>query len=192
MSEASTTKPVTKEAIKKKSNDECIELKNIKYQTMLINNNMDLSRKKETTNISNIEDFLMKEREYNKKQPWSKLGEGSKMKKLTDFISDYSVKNNLSEQDKKQLTRYLKRCMERKKLQRVRDVQYNIELGKIISIPGLLFIEKKQKYTLKNTDKKGSTLKSLAPKKRIRKKIRKKDKVKTKDNEEDKKNKNNK
>ena len=80
MSEASTPKPVTKEAIKKKSNDECIELKNIKYQTMLINNNMDLSRKKETTNISNIEDFLMKEREYNKKQPWSKLGEGSKMK----------------------------------------------------------------------------------------------------------------
>ena len=98
----------------------------------------------------------------------------------------------IREQDKKQLTRYLKRCMERKKLQRVRDVQYNIELGKIISIPGLLFIEKKQKFTLKNTDKKGSTLKSLAPKKRIRKKIRKKDKVKTKDNEEDKKNKNNK
>ena len=43
---------------KPKKTDECIELKNIKYQTMLINNNMDLNRKKETTNLANIDQFL--------------------------------------------------------------------------------------------------------------------------------------
>ncbi len=158
----------------KKITDECIELKNIKYQTMLINNNMDLSRKKETTNISNIEQFLNKEREYNEKQPWSKLGEGSKLKKLSEYINDYAVKNKLIDCEKKQLSKYLKRCMERKKLQRVRDVQYNIEHEKIISIPGLLFNKKSNKFTLKNMDKKGSTLKSLAPKKRIKKIIKRK------------------
>lgn len=181
MSQATTINKEPVKETKKKNNDECIELKNIKYQTMLINNKMEINQKKETTNISNIEDFLNKEREHNQKQPWSKLGEGSKLKKISEFVDDYGVKNSLSETEKKQLNRYLKKCMERKKLQRVKDVQYSIDTGKIISIPGLLFNKKNNKFTLKNMDKKGSTLKSLAPKKRIkRKKIKSKDKSKQK------------
>ena len=181
MSQATTTNKEHNKESKKKNNDECIELKNIKYQTMLINNKMEINQKKETTNISNIEDFLNKEREHNQKQPWSKLGEGSKLKKISEFVNDYGIKNSLSETEKKQLNRYLKKCMERKKLQRVKDVQYSIDTGKIISIPGLLFNKKNNKFTLKNMDKKGSTLKSLAPKKRIkRKKIKSKDKSKQK------------
>ncbi len=66
--------------------------------------------------------------------------------------------------------------MERKKLQRVKDVQYNVNTGKIINIPGLKFNKDKQKYTLKNVDKKTSTLKSLAPKRRKKKKRRKEEK----------------
>ena len=151
MSEATTINKDTVKETKKKNNDECIELKNIKYQTMLINNKMEINQKKETTNISNIEDFLNKEREHNQKQPWSKLGEGSKLKKISEFVNDYAVKNSLTETDKRQLNRYLKKCMERKKLQRVKDVQYNIELGKIISIPGLLFNNTKKKFKLKKT-----------------------------------------
>lgn len=181
MSQATTINKELVKETKKKNNDECIELKNIKYQTMLINNKMEINQKKETTNISNIEDFLNKEREHNQKQPWSKLGEGSKLKKISEFVNDYGVKNSLNETEKKQLNRYLKKCMERKKLQRVKDVQYSIDTGKIISIPGLLFNKKNNKFTLKNMDKKGSTLKSLAPKKRIkRKKIKSKDKSKQK------------
>jgi len=181
MSQATTINKDPVKETKKKNNDECIELKNIKYQTMLINNKMEINQKKETTNISNIEDFLNKEREYNQKQPWSKLGEGSKLKKIAAYVDDYAVKNKITDPEKRQLNKYLKKCMERKKLQRVKDVQYNIELGKIISIPGLLFNDKRKKFTLKNMDKKGSTLKSLAPKKRIkRKKIKSKEKSKEK------------
>ena len=72
--------------------------------------------------------------------------------------------------------------MERKKLQRVKDVQYDKENGKIISIPGLKFNSKSCKFTLKNIDKKGSTLKSLAPKKKIRKRKNKKEKETSKSN----------
>lgn len=180
MSQATTINKEPVKETKKKNNDECIELKNIKYQTMLINNKMEINQKKETTNISNIEDFLNKEREHNQKQPWSKLGEGSKLKKISEFVDDYGIKNSLNDAEKKQLNRYLKKCMERKKLQRVKDVQYSIDTGKIISIPGLLFNDKRKKFTLKNMDKKGSTLKSLAPKKRIKRK-NKKQKEKSKD-----------
>ena len=43
----------------KTKSDECLELKNIKYQTMLINNNTSNFNTKE--NINDIEDFLFKE-----------------------------------------------------------------------------------------------------------------------------------
>ena len=54
--------------------------------------------------------------------------------------------------------------------------------GKIISIPGLKYNSKSCKFTLKNIDKKGSTLKSLAPKKKIRKRKNKKEKEISKSN----------
>ena len=64
---------------KNKKSDECIELKNIKYQTMLINNNTN-SIKKSSTNISNLDNFLNQERQKQNVQPWNKLGDGSKLK----------------------------------------------------------------------------------------------------------------
>ena len=45
----------------------------------------------------------------------------------------------------------------RKKLQRVKDINYNKETGEIISIPGLTF--QKNKFTIKRADKKNTTLK---------------------------------
>lgn len=165
---------------KKIKKDDCIELKNIKYQTMLINNNIKVTDIP-TAPVDSINMFLSQEKEHNIKQPWSKLGNGTKLKKINIFIIEYAEKNKYNKIQQKNLQNYLKKCMERKKLQRVKDVQYNIELGKIISIPGLLFNDKRKKFTLKNMDKKGSTLKSLAPKKRIkRKKIKSKEKSKDK------------
>ena len=68
---------------------------------------------------------------------------------------------------------YLYQCLERKKLQRTKDVLYEITTGKIKSIPGLLFNKNSNKYTLRRVDKKGSTLKALAPKNRKRRKKKK-------------------
>ena len=159
--------PETKSS--KKKSDDCIELKNIKYQTMLINNNMkvtDIS----TAHIDHINTFLNQEKEFNKTLPWSKLGSGTKMKKINEYIDVFSNKNNYSKIQKKNLQLYLKKSMDRKKLQRARDVNYDISAGKIISIPGLIYNKDRNKFTLKNLDKKGSTLKNLAPKRRKKKK----------------------
>ena len=49
---------------------------------------------------------------------------------------------------------------------------------KIINIPGLKFNKDKNKFTLKNVDKKTSTLKSLAPKKRKKRKKKREEEVK--------------
>ena len=67
--------------------------------------------------------------------------------------------------------------MERKKLQRQKDVVYDIETNAIKSITSLIFNKTTNKFTLKRSDKRTSTLKSLAPKK-IKKKIKKIKKIK--------------
>ena len=163
----------TKKTKKTKNTDECLELKNIKYQTMLINNNNNnnpIIKEK----INNIDNFLDQEKKHNQKQPWCKLGNGTKIRKINEYVNEYSIKNKLNDEDKKKLKSYLKKSMERKKLQRVKDVQYDIENQKIINIPGLLYHKEKNKFTLKNLDKNSSTLKSLAPKRRKHKKKHKK------------------
>ena len=153
--------------------EECAELQNIKYQTMLLNNNSTVMSNR--TDTEQLGDYLKKESEENKKKSWSKLGKASKMKKLSIFIHHYITKHNLSKRDKQELRRYLLICLERKKLHRVKDVIYDMEQGTIKSIPGLSFDKIKQKFTLKRVDKKKSTLRDLAPKRKTRGK--KKDKI---------------
>ena len=142
----------------------CQELQNIKYQTMLLNHN---SKIYETTpNTENIEIFLENEKASNKSKPWSKLSKASKLKKIVDYVTEYSNEKKLTEIETTDLRIYLLKCLERKKLQRQKDVVYDIDTNKIKSINGLTHNKTTNKFTLKRQDKKSSnTLKSLAPKK---------------------------
>lgn len=165
---------------KSKLNDECVELKNIKYQTMLINNNVNnINKTTDKNTITNIDEFLSNEIKFNEKQPWSKLGDGVKLTKINEFATYYCNKHKSHKNKKAELVKYLKRCMHHKKLQRVKDVEYNMKTGKITKIPGLKWETTKNKFTLKKPDKKGSTLKNLAPIRKKKLKI-KKNKKKTK------------
>ena len=64
--------------------EECMELQNIEYQTMLLNSNSKVKSNKEDT--SNIDVFLEKEKKNNQNKPWSKLGKNQKIQKLTEYI----------------------------------------------------------------------------------------------------------
>uniref|UniRef100_A0A6C0C5X7 Uncharacterized protein n=1 Tax=viral metagenome TaxID=1070528 RepID=A0A6C0C5X7_9ZZZZ len=152
--------------------EECQELKNIKYQTMLLNNNSKFAAK---ANSDNLDDFLRQETANNKNKPWSKLGRSTKLKKLDIFVTRFSNENELTEVEKKKLVIYLNESLNRKKLQRVKDVNYDVKSGSIKAIPGLQFNKDKKKFTLKRIDKKKSTMKGLAP-------SRRKNKIDIKDN----------
>lgn len=144
--------------------DECQELKNIKYKTMLLNGNP-LIETKTQNNVSNLELFLENEKINNGNEPWCKLNKTIKTKKLLDFIELYKKDNNLDEEETKNLVLFLKDCIDRKKLCRVKDVIYDKQNGIIKDIPALTYIKSSKHFTLKNVDKRISTLKSLAPKK---------------------------
>ena len=68
------------------------------------------------------------------------------------------------------MKKYLKECINKKRLQRVKDVLYDKEEGIILSIPNLIYNKSRQRYTLKRSDKRMSTLKSLGKPKKKREK----------------------
>ncbi|MAR50996.1 MAG: hypothetical protein CML42_07710 [Rhodobacteraceae bacterium] len=151
----------------KKETTECIELKNIEYQSMLLHNNSSVFSSKLTT--KNISNFLDEEKKINSKKPWNKLEKSTKLKKLIDFVNIYSRANELSVIKKSELKDYLFVSLERKKLQRTKDIVYDIVTGKIKSIPGLDYNKNSKKFTLKRVDRKTNTLKNLQPKRKVKK-----------------------
>jgi hypothetical protein len=146
------------------NHDECLELKNIKYKTMLLSG-APLKETKSSNDLSNLDKFLENEKNNNKNDPWCKLDKTIKTKKIIDFISIYQKEHDLNEEEIDLLKFFLKDCLERKKLQRVKDVIYDKATGSIKDIPALSYTKQTKHFTLKNIDKRVSTLKSLTPKK---------------------------
>ncbi len=164
---------------------ECQELKNIKYKTMLLNG-VPIKETKSSNDLSNLEKFLENEKNNNIIEPWCKLNKTIKTKKLQEYVDTYKEENNLSKEESELLSTFLKECLDRKKLQRVKDVIYDKENGIIKDIPALCYMKTTKHFTLKNIDKRVSTLKSLAPKKTGQGTIRKKEeKTNDTDSEED-------
>jgi hypothetical protein len=150
---------------KSKRTDECLELRNIKYKTM-IKNGAPMKETKQSNNLANLEVFLENEKANNSSEPWCKLDKNLKTKKILEFIEKYSIDNSLDNDEAHLLTAFLKSCLDKKKLNRVKDVIYDKTTGAIKEIPALTFTKATKHFTLKNMDKQRvSTLKSLAPKK---------------------------
>jgi hypothetical protein len=163
---------------------DCQELKNIKYKTMLLNG-VPLPETKSSNDLSNLDKFLENEKNNNINEPWCKLNKTVKTKKLQDYVESYKQENNLSNEESELLVNFLKDCLDRKKLQRVKDVIYDKENGIVKDIPALYYIKTIKHFTLKNIDKRVSTLKSLAPKKSQGTIRKKEEKVTNSDSEED-------
>lgn len=144
--------------------DECIELKNIKYKTMLLSGTV-IPETKSSSDLSNLEKFLEDSKINKQNEPWSKLDKTTKTKKILQYTEEYSKKNSLTSDEEKALYAFLRDSLDRKKLQRVKDVDYDKITGEIKDIPALHFNKATSHFTLKNIDKRVSTLKSLPPKK---------------------------
>ena len=156
-------------------NEKCQELANIEYQNMLLNGvkKTDNKDKEHIGTIENMEDFLEKEKMYESKLPWGKLNKTKRYEKISEYIETFSLKNSISKQNKSELLALVKIALQRKKLQRIKDVVYNKETGVIKNIPAFDYDKETGILSLKNTEKKQSTLKSLAPKKIDGKKLKK-------------------
>lgn len=157
----------------------CNELRNIEYQTMLLSNNHSnkdkgiLNVKQESNKKMDIDEMLAQEQTTSLvDKPWSKLEKIYKIQKLNEFAEEFGEKHSLEKNKIQQLKDYLLLCLNRKRLQRVKDLDYDKTTCKIKDVIGLQMNSDK-KFTLKQTDKKTSTLKNLTkPKKNLKKKTK--------------------
>lgn len=152
--------------------NECIELKNIKYKSMLLSGNTKDDVKETVENMSNLDIFLNDEKQTVTNEPWIKLDKTTKLQKFKDYI-ELNYKEETTD-EKNSLYRVLATNLDRKKLLKAKDVLYDKDNGVITSIPVLQFNPTTKKFTLKRCEKRQSTLKSLAPKKN---RIKKNDKI---------------
>ena len=142
---------------------ECSQLKNMKYKNIIGNNFR--KENKSANDLSNLDAFLENEKKNNIAEPWSKLDKTVKTKKMLLFAEQYKIDKSLEDSEYEHLLHFLKDCLDRKKLNRVKDVIYDKTTGLIKDIPGLFHNKVKNHFTIKNVEKRVSTLKSLAPKK---------------------------
>ena len=151
---------------------ECIELKNIKYKSMLLSGNTKDDVKETVENMSNLDIFLNDEKQTVTNEPWTKLDKTTKLQKFKEYV-ELNYKEETTD-EKNSLYRVLAINLDRKKLLKAKDVLYDKDTGIITSIPVLQFNPTTKKFTLKRCEKRQSTLKSLAPKNN---RIKKTDKI---------------
>jgi hypothetical protein len=145
--------------------EECVELKNLKYKTMLLSGVVFKESKSTANDLCNLEKFLEDNKNNTQIEPWSKLDKTLKTKKLLIFAETYAKDKDLTSEEASLLVAFLKDSLDRKKFQRVKDVDYDKTTGEIKDIPAIFYNKPTKHFTLKNTDKRVSTLKSLPPKK---------------------------
>lgn len=125
-----------------------------------------ISAHEETANMTmeHIDGLLESEKKSMSAEPWNKLDKRLKIQKLHAFAEKYGKEHGLPAKEVKGLKTFFSECLAKDKMSKVKEVEYNKANGQIISIPGLAFNTVSRAFTLKNLDKKVSTLKSLTPK----------------------------
>ena len=171
LNEKLNNKNIKNEEIIKKNEktDNCQELKNIAYKTMLQNGNNIIPETKNVSNDEKITTFLESESHANKQESWTKLDKTQKLMRLNNYVDNFlREKHNLSENEVNTTKKYLQKCIERKNLQKTKEITYNKQENFIENIPYLQFIESSRTFILKKDDKHISTVKCLPPDKKTK------------------------
>ena len=92
---------------KQEVSEECVELKNIKYKTMLMNG-VPIKETKSSNDLINLDKFLEDDKQNNKNEPWCRLNKTIKTKKLNEFVEVYTTDNELDQEDARILTQFFK------------------------------------------------------------------------------------
>jgi hypothetical protein len=142
-----------------KTNTRNLASENAKYKNIITNSDIT-----ESTYFA-IDNILENEKITNKNEAWNKLDKTVKIQKLHIFSEKYGKEYNIPMKEIKNLKLFFNDSLDKNKLQKTKDVNYDKEKGIILSIPALTFNQTNRNFTLKNLDLKHvSTIKSLTPK----------------------------
>ena len=123
-------------------------------------------------NQSAIEEFLQNERNANLSEPWNKLNKTDKLKKMKLFSHEYCDKNTIATKQE-ECYKFLKFCIDNKKISKIKELNYDKENGKIVEIFGFKYLPEANRFYLSKGGDNVSTLKNLGPKRKQSKTIKK-------------------
>ena len=132
------------------------EIANMHYKTGCVSRPGSSKR-----DLDAVDQILETESEAREKQPWSRLNQTRRVAKLKEFAVRYCEKHEYGEEERSALTDTLLAGLERRRLIGAREVNYDKEAGRVDSVPNLVFQPQTRRFTLKRSDKRVSTLKSL-------------------------------
>jgi hypothetical protein len=116
-------------------------------------------------NMDKMDAILDREKGASMTDPWNKINDRAKLAMLGDFADRYGETNVLSPAEVAALKRCFATGIERNKLKRVKEVDYDKTTQRVKSVPVLQFNAVERTFTLRNVDpSRVSTLKSLTPK----------------------------
>jgi len=119
--------------------------------------------------VLTIDQILEQEKTFNKTESWNKLNKTSKIQMLHGFAERYGHKHKLSVKEIKQLKQFFSIALDKKQLQKTKEVIYDKESQEIIDVPGLFFNPSTNAFSIRIDTKRPSTLKSLTPKRNTEK-----------------------
>ena len=119
---------------------------------------------------SKIDRYLDQERKIDKKENWTRLDRTTKLVKLREYAARYVTEHELEEGSDVTLVAYLESCLNRRRFRCNKDVEYDKENGRILSLPSLLYNKTSNRFTLKRAEGRASTTSSLGPTRRRREK----------------------
>lgn len=121
----------------------------------------------DSNSTEKIDELLEKEKQNMNGEPWNKLDKRLKIQKLHAYAEKYGRENSLPLKEIKVLKTFFSECLTKDKLAKVKDVDYDREAGAIFNISMLYLNVGTRTFTLRNLEKKVSTLKMLTPKKSV-------------------------
>jgi hypothetical protein len=158
--------------VEKNTNNECKEYNALKYKTMIMTGNNIETKIDNETNKEDLDNFLLKEMANNKKQSWSKLSKTDKIKKLNKYIVDVlNKKYNLTDMERNNVKRFMLHLLDRKKMTKNNEIDYDEENGVIRDIFIVSFDNESRKFTMNKTPSSTSKKKTSTRKNPTKKKI---------------------
>ena len=111
-----------------------------------------------------IDQILDNENCHNKTEAWNKLNKTLKLQKLHTYSDKFGTENKYTTTEIIHLKRFFTEALEKKKLQKTKEVIYDKLTQEVKEVPGLFLNQSNHSFTIRIDTKRISTLKSLTPK----------------------------
>jgi len=102
----------------------------------------------------------MMDDDNNVNKPWIKLSKNIKIKIVREYSHTYSD----NPESNSKLEEYLVNSIMKNRINKAKDVEYDVESGSIKNIPNLYFNDKSKNYSFKNIDFRKPMMKNFTPK----------------------------